>query len=90
MRIVGPRSDWPARRRTAFEEPDITQVLDSAREAMLHMLSQGLRDATKQRLREARRRRGPDVSAGGAARSPVPLRRHHLERDQLESAAIRR
>jgi hypothetical protein len=38
-----------------FEESDITQVLDPAREAMLHILSQGLRDAAKQRRREARR-----------------------------------
>jgi hypothetical protein len=56
MRIVGPRTDWPARRQAPFEDPDITQVLDPARAAMLHMLSQGLRDATKQRRREARRR----------------------------------
>jgi hypothetical protein len=53
--IVGPPVDWPSRRRAPFEEPDVEQVLDPVREALLHMLSQGLRDAAKQRRGRARR-----------------------------------
>jgi hypothetical protein len=53
--IVGSPVDWPLRTRAAFNEPDIEQVLDPVREALLHMVSQGLRDAARRRRGRTRR-----------------------------------
>jgi hypothetical protein len=63
---IGPRTDWPARRRAPFEESEIPRMLDPLRGAWSQMLNQGLRDAARQRRREARR--GKQRAGAGLAR----------------------
>jgi hypothetical protein len=53
----GPRVDWPAPHRIPFEQLEIAQILDPLRDSLLQLLSQGLRDAGKQRRRAQRRSR---------------------------------
>jgi hypothetical protein len=54
---LGPRVDWPAPHRIPFDQLEIAQILDPLRDSILNLLSQGLRDASKQRRRVQRRSR---------------------------------
>jgi hypothetical protein len=54
---LGPRVDWPAPDRIPFEQLEIAQILDPLRDSLLHLLTQALRGATKQRRRVHRRSR---------------------------------
>jgi hypothetical protein len=52
---LGPRGDWPAPHRIPFGQLEIAQLLDPLRDSIVHLLSQALRDAAKQRRRAQRR-----------------------------------